>query len=257
MSIVDPTFAAERRLLEREDALAGISRAFAEAQGGHGRVVLVGGEAGVGKTALLRRFCEDVAGRARILLGACDPLFTPRPLGPLLDVSHATGGALFDLLHMGAIPYRVAEALMEDIANGLGDRPVLEDMHWADEATLDVFRSSLSTSRGRPRARGCAAYRDDQLDPAHPVRVVLGGLATVTANRAALELLSQAAVAELAEPYGADPGDLYCMTSGNSFFVTEVLAGDTDEIPEFVRDAVLARTATRSSPRGPSSRRYR
>ncbi len=69
MSIVDPTFAAERRLLEREDALAGISRAFAEAQGGHGRVVLVGGEAGVGKTALLRRFCEDVAGRARILRG--------------------------------------------------------------------------------------------------------------------------------------------------------------------------------------------
>lgn len=246
MSIVDPTFAAERRLLEREDALAGISRAFAEAQGGHGRVVLVGGEAGVGKTALLRRFCEDVAGRARILLGACDPLFTPRPLGPLLDVSHATGGALFDLVHRGAIPYRVAEALMEDIASS-ATVLVLEDMHWADEATLDVFRLIARRVEDAP-ALVVATYRDDQLDPAHPFRVVLGGLATVTAiRRLRLEPLSHAAVAELAEPYGADPGDLYRMTSGNPFFVTEVLAGDTDEIPESVRDAVLARTATLSS----------
>jgi DNA-binding CsgD family transcriptional regulator len=236
---------AEKRLLEREEALAGIRRAFAEAEGGQGRVVIVGGEAGVGKTALLRRFCEEVAGRTRILLGACDPLFTPRPLGPLIDVSHATGGALFDLAHTGAIPYRVAEALMEELGSSTTVL-VLEDMHWADEATLDVFRI-IARRVEDVTALVVATYRD-QLDPAHPFRAVLGSLATVTAvRRLRLEPLSHAAVAELAEPYRADPGDLYRMTSGNPFFVTEVLASDSDEIPESVRDAVLARTAALSS----------
>ncbi len=246
MSIVDPTVSAERRLLERDDTLAEILRAFAQAEGGRGRVVIVGGEAGVGKTALVRRFCEDVAGRARILQGACDPLFTPRPLGPLLDVSHTTGGALFDMVHTGAIPYRVAEVLMEELGSSTTVL-VLEDMHWADEATLDVFRLIARRVEDAPTLV-VATYRDDQLDPAHPFRLVLGGLATVSAvRRLQLEPLSRTAVAELAEPYRADPDDLYRMTSGNPFFVTEVLAGDSDEIPESVRDAVLARKATLSS----------
>jgi hypothetical protein len=48
-------------------------------------MVLMGGEAGIGKTLLLRRFCEEAS--ARVLWAACDPLFTPRPLGPLLDLA--------------------------------------------------------------------------------------------------------------------------------------------------------------------------
>jgi len=70
-------------LLERE--------AFLEVLAGPlGRLILIGGEAGVGKTALVREFA---AGR-RVLWGACDPLLTPRPLGPLLDVAEAAGGEL-------------------------------------------------------------------------------------------------------------------------------------------------------------------
>src|SRR6185436_10760602 len=96
-------------LLEREDVLAALDEALADATGGRGRIVFVGGEAGVGKTALVRRFVESGVGDARVLNGGCDPLFTPRPLGPFVDIARATGGELDELVAAGAIPYRVAE----------------------------------------------------------------------------------------------------------------------------------------------------
>src|SRR5437879_369803 len=105
-----------------------------------GRVVLIGGEAGVGKTALLRRFCDDVPGGARILWGACDALFTPRPLGPLRDIAESAGGELAALVEAGARPYEVAAALMRELRSRSPTLLVLEDVHGADEATLDVLR---------------------------------------------------------------------------------------------------------------------
>ena len=70
--------------------------------GSEGRLVLIGGEAGVGKTALLRRFCETQSESARILWGACEPLRTPEPLGPFLDVAEAVGGELQALIESAA-----------------------------------------------------------------------------------------------------------------------------------------------------------
>ena len=247
MPAVHTSAVGGHHLLEREAALDALDAGLSEARTGAGRLALVAGEAGVGKTALVRAFCAANSARARILVGACDPLFTPRPLGPLADIAEATDGELQKLVCDGKIPYLIAAALMEELRRERPTVLVLEDLHWADEATLDVFRLVARRVENLP-ALLVATYRDEGLDANHPLRVVLGGLASVRAiRRMRVEPLSPVAVAALAEPYSADPDELYRMTSGNPFFVTEVLAGDLEEIPETVRDAVLARAAGLSS----------
>ncbi len=238
---------ASGELLERSRELAALGECLQEVRA-HGSVVFVSGEAGVGKTALLRRFCDE-GGAARILSGGCDPLFTPRPLGPLLAVAEDTGGELEQIVASGVQPHEVVAALARELGTRVPTVFVLEDVHWADEATLDVLRLLARRVETVP-ALIVASYRDDELDRAHPLRVVLGELAT-SQNVARLRLapLSQAAVAQLAEPHGVDADELYRKTSGNPFFVVEALAAEADEIPDTVRDAVLAR-ATRLSPPG-------
>ena len=80
-------------LLEREESLAHLRAARAHAAAGHGRLVLVGGEAGVGKTSLVRRFCDELPVGTTVLWGGCDPLATPRPLGPFLEMAERAGTA--------------------------------------------------------------------------------------------------------------------------------------------------------------------
>src|SRR5579862_2300753 len=83
------------RLLERSGQLSALREALAAVvSSGRGRIVLVAGEAGIGKTALLRRFRTALGGSARVLWAGCDPLFTPRPLGPVLDLAGVVGGEL-------------------------------------------------------------------------------------------------------------------------------------------------------------------
>jgi DNA-binding CsgD family transcriptional regulator/tetratricopeptide (TPR) repeat protein len=227
------TRATADRLLEREDALAALQGAYSEAKAGAGRLMLVAGEAGVGKTALVRAFCDQARRSGRILEGACDPFFTPRPLGPFADMSLATDLA-------GA--RELYDTIREELASAL-TVVVLEDMHWADEATLDVVRM-LARRIESVRGLIVATYRDDELDRVHPWRIVLGELATAPGiARVRLEPLSATAVARLAEGYGLDAGELYRRTAGNPFYVREVLDASGSEIPPTVRDAVLARTA--------------
>src|SRR5690242_20755641 len=128
------------RLLERESSLASLSDYAAEARGGEGRLVLVGGEAGVGKSALVERFERDVP-EARWSWGACDGLFTPRPLGPLFDLADQLGGRLLDLCAAGADREVLFRALLDEVRQpDLLDVVTVEDVHWADEATLDLLR---------------------------------------------------------------------------------------------------------------------
>lgn len=207
-----------------------------------GQILLVGGEAGVGKTTLVRQFCEVRGESARILWGACDPLFTPRPLGPLVAVAQAAGGELEAVVESGA-PYEVVTALAHELSEQAPTVFVLEDVHWADEATLDVLRLLARRVETVP-ALVVASYRDDELDPAHPLRIVLGELTTSqNVGRMKLVRLSPGAVAQLAEPYGIDADELYRKSAGNPFFVVEALAAGAEGIPETVRDAVLARAA--------------
>jgi DNA-binding CsgD family transcriptional regulator/tetratricopeptide (TPR) repeat protein len=228
-------------LLERGDQLALLDDLLdVVRESSRGCVVLVAGEAGVGKTALIREFCDDSS--ACLLRGACEPLFTPRPLGPLLEIAHESPGDLADLLHRGAMPYEVVAALVEELRERTPAVFVLEDVHWADEATLDVLRLLVRRVETVP-ALVVATYRDDELDASHPLRIVLGELATSGAvTRVKLPALSPEAVAELAEPYGADADELFDKTAGNPFFVVEALAAGGESIPDTVRDAVLARS---------------
>jgi DNA-binding CsgD family transcriptional regulator/tetratricopeptide (TPR) repeat protein len=235
-------------LLERAGQLAVLKEALASVgRAGRGTVVVVRGEAGVGKTALLRSFCDQVARSQRVLWGTCDPLFTPRPFGPLFAIAEGTGGKLGSSLAQGANPQQVAVALVQELSSPPRTALVLEDLHWADEATLDVFTLLARRAEETP-ALVVGTYRDDALEKAHPLRRVLGELATTTAvRRLRLAPLTPEAVGQLAAPHGIDGRELYEKTGGNPFFVVEVLAGESEEIPATVKDAVLAR-AMRLSP---------
>lgn len=229
-------------LLEREEPLARLEDARAAVAHGEGRLVLVSGDAGIGKSALLREFCAR-SGAEVVLTGACDGLHTPRPLGPFVDVAGLVGGALAEAVTVGAGPHVVFEALAAELRARPDTFLVVEDLHWADEATLDVL-GLLSRRIVESGALVLATYRSDQLPRAHPLRVVLGNAATAPGIvRLELEPLTPRAVAELASPYAVDPADLHARTGGNPFFVTEVLASGSSEIPPTVRDAVLARAA--------------
>jgi DNA-binding CsgD family transcriptional regulator/tetratricopeptide (TPR) repeat protein len=231
---------SEEELLERSGELAALEARLAEVGAGRrGRLALVAGEAGAGKTALLRAFCAGPHG-ARVLWGGCDPLHTPRPLGPLLDIAAQAGGELAALAESSAAPAAMVAALGDELERRPPAIVVLEDVHWADEATLDVLRLLARRIDGLP-ALVVASYRDD-LDRAHPLRVLLGELPGARAiARVRVAPLSVAAVAALAGE--RDAAELHRRTGGNPFYVTEVLAAGGAGVPDSVRDAVLARAA--------------
>ena len=231
-------------MLERTEQLSALAGRFANVvDGGAGRMVLVSGEAGIGKTSLVREFCDHAHGSGRVLWGSCDVLFTPRPLGPFVDVAEAAGGDVADAIERGAVPYEVAAAVRRVLEQRPPTILVLEDVHAADEATLDVMRLLARRSDGLP-AMVIATYRDDGLDRWHPLRTVLGEIAALSpVDRLRLAPLSRDAVAQLAAPHGAEGHELYAKTAGNPFFVTEALAAPGEEIPATVRDAVLGRVA--------------
>ena len=236
-------------LLERSQHLSALGASLAEVASRHrGRLVLVSGEAGVGKTALVRRFCDVQGGSARVLWGNCEALFTPRPLGPLFDIAETTAGELEELVASGGKVHEVVAALARELGRQAPTVIVLEDIHQADGATLDVVRL-LGRKVGTIPALIVATYREDDLAGAHPLRIVLGELAAASdVERLGIEPLSPAAVADLAQSHELDPDELFRKTAGNPFFVTEVLGAEADEIPHTVRDVVLARAACLSSP---------
>ncbi len=237
----------DTELLERDPSLTTLAGLLDEVRrSSEGRLLLVGGEAGVGKTLLLRHFCRTGVERARVLWGGCAPMRAPRPLGPFVDVAEATGGELQRLVIAEARPHEVAAALLLELRDRGLTVLVLEDLHWADEATLDVLALLTARITSAPTLL-LASYRDDELDRTHQLRLILGELVR-RPGRMKLDALSGAAVAELARPHGVDPEELYRRTGGNPFFVTEVLAMGGDQVPENVRDAVLARAARLSEP---------
>jgi len=228
-------------LLERSAQLELLDERLATMRGsGRGRFVLLAGEAGAGKTALVRALCERHPGLP-VLAGACEALFTPRPLGPFLDIAADAGGELASLVERGPSAAELLAALPTALRTP--HLVVLEDLHWADEATLDVVRL-LGRRVARLPALVIATYRDDELERLHRLRVVLGELPSDGVDRLRMEPLSRAAVRELAAGCGIDDERLHERTGGNAFFVTEVLAVEgAADTPTTVRDAVLARAA--------------
>lgn len=232
------------RLLEREPEFNELGDQLDQARTGQGRLMLLAGEAGIGKTSLVRGFSQTVAGSAEIHSGACDPLDTPRPLGPVLDMASTLGRELEELLNAGEQRHRVLQAFLDALDHGR--RPkliVIEDVHWADEATLDLLRF-VSRRIEQVQAFVLITYRDDEVGPRHPLTAILGDIASLRAvHRMRLAPLSEAAVRELARDSEIDPAALHQRTSGNPFYVTEVLSIGCEGIPATVRDAVLGRAS--------------
>ena len=236
--------AEQPALLERSDLLEALADALADVgQSLRGRSVFVAGEAGAGKTALLHAFCETAPRETDIHWARCDALVTPRPLGPLLDLADVLGGELRRQVAAGSPPHEVADSLLRHSEGRVPSVIVIEDVHWADEATLDVLRLVAGRVRAVPLLL-LVSYRSDQIDRTGPLRLLLGELPSAgSVARLEVPPLSADAVAALAEPEGFDPVALFERTGGNPFFVTEALAAGDAAIPDTIRDAVLARSA--------------
>ena len=234
-------------LLERQAELEMLGTAVARAGTGRGSAVLVLGEAGVGKTSLVQAFLSAAAGRARVLAGTCEDLLTPRALGPLRDAARsAAGGPLAAALSPEVDPDLVFAAVCDELAAPPSPAVlVVEDVHWADGATLDVLRYLGTRVQGLPAVL-LMTYRDDALARDHPLRGVLGALGSTAASRLRLTSLTADAVRAMAAPTSLDPGELFELTGGNPFYVSEVLANPCDVVPPTVVDAVLARVRTLS-----------
>jgi AAA ATPase domain len=236
-------------LLERSSPLGELGGLLAATAAG-GRVALVAGEAGIGKSSLVRRFAERHAAEARFLVGACDPLLTPRALGPLLtpralgplhDVARQTGGRLAELLASGSPREHVFVAFLDELDRRAQRQVVVvEDAHWADEATLDLL-VFLGRRMERTGALLLVTYRDDELAADHPLHAVVGSLPPEAVRRVRLQPLSEGAVTELARQAGRRATGLHALTGGNPLLVTEVLGAGEPGVPLTVRDLVLAR----------------
>jgi DNA-binding CsgD family transcriptional regulator len=228
-------------LLERDGALATLAEAHGAAIRGKGRAVLVSGEPGIGKTALVTRFLRDLEPDARVLLGTCDDLSIPRPLGPFRDLAGAVSADLEEALFVGATSHELHRLLIAEL-----ERPphptvlALEDVHWADGATLDTI-AVLGRRIGSVPALLVLTFRGGELPPNHPLHATLGAIRAESSVFVELGPLSQGTVASLA---GGEDEDVFAATGGNPFYVTELLASRaSDEVPRSVSTAVLGRAS--------------
>lgn len=232
-------------LVEREGFLASLERLLSEALDGSGRLAFLGGEAGVGKTALAAALVKAADGTA-VRRGSCDNITTAEALGPILDALPELAAAAG--LEAGTTKFR----LFQQVRGMLSKTPMLlllEDVHWADEATLDVLRF-LGRRLAGMRLMIVATFRSEEAGGDHPLTIVMGELAALPGVvRMELPSLTLNGVQRLVDDASSvlDAEEVYRHTGGNPFYITEVLAADSGQVPVSVRDAVLARVSRLST----------
>jgi DNA-binding CsgD family transcriptional regulator/tetratricopeptide (TPR) repeat protein len=234
-------------LVEREEAIGTLRERLRLACDGFGQTVLVSGEAGIGKTGVLRALAQ-ARGAAPLWWGACDALQTPHPLAPLYDVARSSDVSFTAQLRSRGSRAALFESVIRDLQQS---RPatlfVIEDAHWADDATLDLIKF-LGRRLERVPCLLAVSYRDDELAATHPLRRVIGELLSPNVARVQVSRLSREAVAVLARRALRSPSGVYEATGGNPFFVTEMLRASGDGMPRTVADLVLARFARLTAP---------
>lgn len=237
-----PTGHPSRQLIERDEPLATLRGALEEAATGAGRIVLIRGEAGIGKTTLVRAFLEDRPPDVDALWGACDGVSTPQPYGPFEDMADALGPGFRSLLAGDAARGEVGRWLLNSMPAGLTRIMVIEDIQWADQASLDLLAFLVRRVETLPVLL-VMTHRDGD-GHAPSVDRVLGSVATLPGlQQLPLEPLSRAGVERLAGDSGVDVRELHRITAGNPFYVHEVMGAGLSRIPVSVRDAVRARVA--------------
>jgi DNA-binding SARP family transcriptional activator/tetratricopeptide (TPR) repeat protein len=228
-------------LLERDAELRRLEDVVSEAVGtGRGVVVLITGEAGSGKTALLQALLDRAGASATVLSSGCDDLLAPRSMGPFRDIAESLPGEVATAFETCGTPDAVFPVLLRLLAAA----PVvlaIEDLHWADDATVDALRYLARRISTTPSVL-LLTCREDELGRTHPLRKLFGSLSGTRLHRVAVQPLSLRAVTALADGR-TDPHRLHRITRGNAFYVTEVLAAGGSGLPATVRDAVLARLA--------------
>lgn len=231
------------RLIERDDHLRVLGDTLRRAMEGSGRVVVVGGEAGIGKTSLLRRFVSEQHRTSSIYWGSCDALLTPRPLGPLQDIAARLDQKLAQQIETGAEPGKVLARLLAALETHR-ELPILvfEDVHWADTATLDVIKF-LGRRITSVRALLLLSLRSDEVTRDHPISRVLGDIPPASMQRVDIAPLTLEGVRQLTNGSQLDPAHLLEVTSGNPFFVSELVTSGSDmqSLPLSIRDALRSR----------------
>ena len=232
-------------LIERAGFLTSLEGLLGEALDGSGRLVFLGGEAGIGKTTLAAALADAAAG-PEVRRGSCDHVTTAEALGPILDAFPELIAAVDDEAGVSRL------RLFRKVRDALSGSPMLlllEDVQWADEATLDILRF-LGRRLAGIRLMILATFRSEEVGRDHPLTVVMGDLAGLPGVvRMQLPALSVTGVRQLLDEAGSalDAGLVFQRTGGNPFYVTEVLAAGSEQVPATVRDAVLARVSRLSS----------
>ena len=231
-------------LLERAQPESLLEAALQTARSGTGRIVSIEGEAGIGKTSLALNFVAAHRGDAQVYVGGCEQLSTPEPLGPLRDIERDSGGRF---AVSASSQLETFAALLRLLTSGREPGLLLlEDIHWADDPTLDLLRY-LGRRLRAARMLVIATFRTDEAPSRERLAALWSDLPRDYRERIELQPLSPAAVNTLAARCSHVAQDIYAVTGGNPFHVTEFLATDRATIPHSVRDATLARTARLTS----------
>ena len=227
-------------LLERDAHISTLIRAAADARAGGGRVTLLVGEAGIGKSSLLRAAVAGLPPDARAWVGRCDHLVAAQPLAPLRDAVRGSAHRheeIREAIDEGHLP-ELMSALRHALASGPPTVFAVEDLQWADDATLDVLSYLIHRAAELP-VLFVLTFRPEDVAGHETLRRFLGSTPPGTATLS-LAPLSLEAVRTLAGSGAADV--LYEATGGNPFYVTEALAaGHSDDVPPTVAATVVAR----------------
>jgi DNA-binding CsgD family transcriptional regulator len=227
-------------LIERDGLLASLQQHFEDISDGEGHCVLISGEAGIGKTALVKAFCKKQSDECSIYQGACDALFTPRPLAPLYDILWQVNKERWPTSPSSEERSALFANFFQELSAKKGKLLIVfEDIHWADEGTLDFIKFFARRIYQLP-CLFILTYRDDEIHSRHPLRNVLGQLPPDSFTKLMVTPLSKQAVVEMATHKGYSGEDVYSISGGNPFYVNEILASYSPGVPDNIKDSILS-----------------